>query len=214
VAAAEPVQDRMLIDHHDFNMVLFGQDARDWRGVLPVSHEAVAPRLDGPWRQANGLRFRINYLKPEGYFKVNHGEIEVTEGARIQRFQRDVPLPAAYWRTYALYHEGDVVAYEIELDNRTGRDLENLHVFTNQEGFNVRGGMGRLLGHVQLATLRSLAKAGRAVLRGQARLAGFEAAGGNFEQTHLTVDAEDAGAGRTRLVDEPQANIVDPPRSR
>jgi hypothetical protein len=120
----------------------------------------------------------------------------------------------AYLRTYALYHEGDIVDYEIELENTTGRDLKNLLVFTNQEGFNLRGGMGKPLGNVQLSILKSLAAGGRAVLMGQARLAGFEAAGSNFEQTHLTVDMEGAGTGRTRLVDDPQANIVDPPRSR
>ena len=213
-AVAESVPDRMLIDHHDFEMVAFGQDAHDWRGALPATHQVVAPVLEGPWRQAHGLRFRINYLKPEGFFTVRSGEIEVTEGSRTQSFRRYVPLGPQYWRTYALYHEGDVVDYEIELKNATGRDLTDLLVFTNQEGFNYRGGMGCLLGHVQLVTLKSLAAGGRVVLRGQARLSGFAAAGSNFEQTHLTVDTESGRNVRTRLVDDPQAGILDPPRSR
>ena len=212
-AVPAPVQDRMLIDNHDFDMIAFGQDARQWRGGLSVTHEVVAPRLEGSWRQANGLRFRINYLKPEGYFTAGPAGIEVTEGSRVLRIRRDVRWNPAYWRTYALYHEGDVVDYEIELENLTGRDLENLLVFSNQEGFNYSGGMGRLLGQVQLSTLKSLAAGGRAVLLGQTRLSGFDAAQSNFEQTHLTVDTEDARTGRTRLVDDPQAGVVDPPRS-
>lgn len=213
-AVPEPAPDRMLIDHHDFDIVGAGTDVREWRAELPVTHQAVAPRFAGPWRQEHGLRFRINYLKPEGYFTVRSGEVEVTEGSRTQRFQRNVPLAPDYWRTYALYHEGDLVDYEIELVNDTGRDLEGLLVFTNQEGFDYRGRIGSLLGRVQLSTLKSLAAGGRAVILGQARLSGFAAAGSNFEQTHLTVDTESAQAGRARLVDDPQAGIVDPPLPR
>ena len=213
-AVPEPEPDRMLIDHQDFNMILFGQEARQWRGGRPVTHEVVAPRLEGPWRQAHGLRFRINYLKPEGTLTLGSHGSEVREGSFPPRFYVDVALTPTYWRTYALDHEGDVVDYEIELENLSGRDLENLLVFTDQEGFNYRGGMGKLLGHVQLSTLKSLAAGGRAVLLGQARLSGFAAAESSFEQTHLTVDTEGSQTGRTRLVDDPQAGIVDPPRSR
>ncbi len=209
--ALESAQDRMLINHDGFDMILFGQDAR----LEVVTYEAVAPRLEGPWRQAHGLRFRINYLKPEGYLMLGaHGTVDMTRGSRTRRSYMDLALPPAYLRTYALYHEGDVVGYEIELENITGRDLENLLVFTNQEGFNYRGGMGRLLGQVQLSTIKSLAAGGRVVLSGTARMSGFEAAGSIFEQTHLTVDTEGTQARRTRLVDDPQAGIVDPPRSR
>jgi hypothetical protein len=207
------VPDRMLIDHHDFEMMLFGEDARQWHAGMPFD-DAVAPRLEGPWRQANGLRFRINYLKPKGYFKVDRSEAEITIGSRTRRVQLQARLAPAYWRSYALYCERDWVDYEIAMENLTGRDLENLRVSTNQEGFNFQGGAGQMLGEVQLAALKSLAKGGRAVLMGKMQLSGFAAAGSNFEQTHLTVDSEGADGSRTRLVDDPQANIVDPLRSR
>ncbi|MBI5241221.1 MAG: hypothetical protein HY926_12180 [Elusimicrobia bacterium] len=213
-ASPEPVQDRMLIDHHDFDMVAFGQEARDWRGSMPPTHQVVAPVLQGPWRKSHGLRYRINYLRPEGFFELSREGIYVTDGSREMRVVRRVALGPEYLRTYALYHEGDLVDYEIELVNETGWDLEGLLAFTNQEGFDLRGRIGRLLGRVQLAASGPVSAGQRVVLRGQARLAGFEAAGSNFEQTHLTVEVEDSRTGRRRLVDDPQAGILDPPRAR
>ena len=58
-----------------------------------------------------------------------------------------LPDPAEWLASFV-----DVVDYEIELENLTGRDLGNLLVFTNQEGSNSLGGMGKLLGQVQLST--------------------------------------------------------------
>jgi hypothetical protein len=204
----------MLIDARDFRMVLFGQSAREWSGGRLVTHEPMAPVLQGPWRASRGLRYRINYLRPEGFVTVTADGVDATEGGRSAHVAGALRLGPEYERTYALYHEGDVVDYEIELVNETGRDLASLWAFTNQEGFESRGRIGRLLGGVQLATSGLVMAGQRVVLRGQARLAGFAAAGSNFEQTHLTVETEDARTGRLRLVDDPQAGIVDPPSSR
>jgi hypothetical protein len=175
----------------------------------------VAPRFDGPWHQSNGLRFRINYLKPEGYFTIRRNEVEQTEGSHTRRFPRDVAtLAPAYLRTYALYYEGDWVDYEIELENLTDRELKNLLVFANQEGFNSCGGEGKQLDYGRLFRLKSLAAGGHTILLGKARIAGNAASGSGLEQTHLAVDADDGETGRMRLVDDPQAGIVDPPASR
>jgi hypothetical protein len=236
LGVSEVAPDRMLIDHHDFDIAGVWTDLPE-RGGRPVTHEfvapdrvpiehhgfeitcvwpelqarqVVAPRFDGPWHQSNGLRFRINYLKPEGYYTIRRNEVQLTEGSRTWRVPSHVTLAADYLRTYAVYYEGDLVDYEIELENLTGRDLKNLVVFSKQEGFNRRGGVGKPLDSGRLYSLKSLAAGGRAVLMGRARIAGNAAAGSGLEQTHLAMDAADG----TRLIDDPQAGIVDPPSSR
>jgi hypothetical protein len=91
--------------------------------------------------------------------------------------------------------------------------MENLQFFSGQEGLNSSGKAGRALGEPRLVTLDSLGPGEKAMLFGKMTISGSEAAGSNFEQTHLTVYGDHGEAGRELLVDEPQANIVDPPRS-
>jgi hypothetical protein len=206
--------DRMLINTAGFDMVAFRGVGGDWRGELPQMHTPVAPRLEGPWRESHGLRFRINYLKPEGFFKVDGtDEIEVTipQGSRRYPVAQHVKLPPQYWRTYAIYHGGDVVDYEIELENTSDRTLENLLVFSSQESFNLMGRMGKMLGPVELFKVKTLPPGGHVWLSAKMTIAGYETAGGNFEQSHLSVYTEGEN-GRQNVVDDPQANIVDPPR--
>ncbi len=211
-APAPIVADRMLIDKTGFDIVAFGEEIRWRRHSAAPTHEVAAARIDGPWKQQGGLRFRVSYLKPEGFITLSAKGALVQEGTGPAR-EMGVTRRAPAWLhgRYAIYHEGDQVSFEIELENTTGEELESLEVFTGQEVLALDGGAGRLLGEVQTYAPVNLPAGGRGVLTGKLKVAGAAVARSNFEQTHLSVyQPSERGPGR-RLVDEPQAGILDPP---
>lgn len=211
-ALAPPAPDRMLVDARGFDFVAFGEGLRWARAGRPVVHEVAAPRIEGPWKEQNGLRFRLTYLKPEGFITLDKDGALVREGTGPgRRMSASRRIPERIFGRYAVYHEGDLVDYEIELMNVSGARLSGLEVFTGQEVMDPEGGTGRLLGDVGSFEPVSLAAEGRAVLKGKLRVAGAAVARSNFEQTHLTVYRPGEKGDSRRLVDEPQAGIIDPP---
>ena len=160
-------------------------------GVWPTNrHAPVASSYEANWVETGGVRFRVSYLRPEGYFKV-HGK-----GA-----------PEILWGTYPVYHLNDMVDYQIELTNSRNTPLTGLHIRTKQEILNPKGQAGYPLGEPQAFSSGVLPAGGSTVFKARFKVSGRS----QFEQTHLWVYAAGLYGARELVADTPWAGIVDPP---
>ncbi|MEK9145948.1 MAG: hypothetical protein AAB339_10090, partial [Elusimicrobiota bacterium] len=205
--APPPIPDRMLFR------------PEDRRGPRPLPNlsfgrridDALLPVFQGKWQTQNGLRFRINYLRPVGICLLS--EIGMVYRFRGQtRLDTHARFPREYAGTYPVYWPETVVRYQVEIENAGPEPLEKLRVLAAQEDFNPGGGSGTSLGGFTDWFVPVLRTGERKLLEGVVRMSGAaEGRTSVFEQTHLNVLEEGKGAGGRELVDAPQAGLVDPP---
>ena len=204
---APPVPDRMLFT------------PEDRRGPRPLANlsfgrridDALLPVFHGRWQTQNGLRFRVNYLRPVGICLLS--EIGMVYRFRGQtRLDTHARFPREYAGTYPVYWPETVVRYQVEIENIGPEPREKLRVLAAQEDFNPDGGPGLSLGGLTDWFVPVLRTGERKLLEGVVRMSGADQGRTSvFEQTHLNVLEEGKGAGGRELVDAPQAGLVDPP---
>lgn len=153
-------------------------------------HASVASSYEANWVETGGVRFRVSYLRPEGYFTV-----------------RGKGAPEILWDTYPVYHKDDMVDYQIELINLRSTPLTDLHIHTRQEILSLKGQAGTPLGEPQVFSTGVLPAGERTVFKARFKVTGRA----NFEQTHLSVYAAGLNGVRELVADTPWAGIVDPP---
>ncbi|MEK7744427.1 MAG: hypothetical protein AAB578_08580, partial [Elusimicrobiota bacterium] len=197
-------------------MLVTPEDRRGPRPLANLSYgrridDALLPVFQGRWQVQNGLRFRVNYLRPVGICLL-------TELGMVYRFRGQTRLdtharfPREYAGTYPVYWPEAVVRYQVEIENVGPGPREKLRVLAAQEDFNPEGGPGTSLGGLTDWFVPVLRTGERKLLEGVVRMSGAaEGRTSVFEQTHLNVLEEGKGAGGRELVDAPQAGLVDPP---
>lgn len=164
-----------------------------WGADDGVSHSPVADRSEGVWTESGGVRLRVNYLRPEGFARL-HGDFH--------------GLPKI---EYPVYHGGDAVGYEVEIENLRRTPIKGLRVEARQESIASAGGAGRALDVWRALSGAAELRPGATVrLSGKLTVAGPERTGSNFEQTHLAL-FEEGARGVMRLADAPRAGVLDPP---
>ncbi|MBI3549576.1 MAG: hypothetical protein HY078_11100 [Elusimicrobia bacterium] len=210
VAEASVAADRMMVLHSGMSLdtsvpyFTFIANSR--------SHHPVQARSEGIWHRAGTLRLRVTYLSPEGWSYADGSGLRY-EIPGFSVTDPAVHLPVSYWGRYAVYHPGDVVRYELEIENVGDSDATGLRVSAVQETFERSGGAGKLLPSGREdgidAAAQAIKRGGRTVLKGRFVIAGPRVSGSNFEQTHVRVSGLQ---GTMNLyADLPQASIVDPP---
>ena len=172
----------------------------------------ILPRLDGRWIKGRGVRLRVNYLNPLAFSRANGIGVEYQEiGRRV--LNRGEVLPRSHWGAYAIYHRGQTVQYEIEMENTGATPISRITIFSNQEVLNPQGGRGRRLGEdTRTFPVAVLGPGEKARIKASFRITANWARDGSFEQTHVKVTGHTPGlAIEETLLDAPQAGIVDPP---
>lgn len=163
----------------------------------------VVARVEGPWLQEKGFRLRVVYREAIGL------SVGTKAGYLLERRGWTEPIlqyaPPSRRTTTAVYDEGAEFPYSIELES-TGGAFPNLEVYAGQE--ELTGETLTPLAKIGAARLES---GGRAVIEAKGKLLGRASSTLNFERTHVTIYASDAG-GKRPLADEAEAGVVDPPR--
>lgn len=180
--------------------------------MSPAESRGILPRLDGRWFESNGLRMRVNYLNPLAMSRASGLGVEYKEAGRRALNPSEV-LPESYWGIYAIYHAGQTVQFEIELENAGAGVLSGLAVNSRQEVLNRQGGAGRQLRQEPLNfKVENLAPGEKTKIRSSFKITSRWAQDGSFEQTHVRVTGHQPGTRtETVLMDAPQAGIIDPP---
>lgn len=211
-------RDRMLIAMEPGTRVvavagrngLFDQDLSAPPPAFDEAASASLPPFRDRWLNGSGVSARVSYAGPHGRVRgFPDGYVAVFADGR----KRYAPgrIPAPFQREFPIYYHGELVRIELELVNRSGRDLTGVSVSAVQETFRPVGGEGmRLTPPAEVSVPGVLPAGGRTVVRWWARLVGPGGQAVNLEQTHVTVTAGSGDAART-LLDEAQAGVIDPP---
>ncbi len=207
-AAPRAPEDRILIVPEPTPRSALG-----WLPEVVANFIGKIEPMPGAWIVGRGIRLRVTYLNPMGRSRADAtGVTCVVADGRGER-ERDEVLPQRYWGDYAVYVHDSRLDYEIEVVNTGVAPLKNLQIAMAQEQF-VAEGSGRLLPSDASRGDIPLLRPGESVrLRGDFRLSPRGTVVGHFEQTHVVISAAGEG-GRTNLMDEPHAGLVDPPTER
>jgi hypothetical protein len=114
---------------------------------------------------------------------------------------------------FPIYFAGDLVYYEVELENTGAEPLRDLRVIARQESFEESGLRGEPLGYRPMPVeIARLDPGERMVLPRHFRAPEIlrRPRPVNFDQTHVTVRSG-SGEDAETLLDAPHAGIVDPP---
>lgn len=183
----------------------------------PTPETAAAPevykeRFEMPWFEKNGVRLRVTYLEAYGEtLGDSKGYRLVVPGRPDRNFSAAVPAPLM--RSLPIFFIGELVYYEIEVQNAGAETLRDLRVHARQESFQASGRKGEPIGYRPMPTRISALAAGETtVIRRYFRLPETARGEGpvHFDQTHVSIDAS-SGDGYETLLDAPHAGIVDPP---
>ncbi len=203
---AEPPRDRMMVVREPGFVGVVMANALD--EIFPIDyHPAIyAKRLEGPWIEGRGVRFRINFFNVYG---VTEGTADGFTVKMAHGYKKFVPakVPEILRKTYPVYFHGDVTRAEIEIQNTGLSPISGLEAAARQETLSDNSQPGLSISEpVALPVRGTLAPGETATLGYSFRLNGPGAARVNFEQTHLVITSADSV-----LADEAKAAIVDPP---
>lgn len=169
-------------------------------------------RMEGPWREGRGIRYRVTYLDsigvswsaPDGL----HGYIPYRGAIRAPG-----AYPELFGRRLATYFAGDAARYEVEIEN-TGGFLGELRLWASEEEYAESGARGPAIREPQRAGASRVVALGpgRRIVLARSLRVGHGRAALNLEQTHLVIEARDVYGDQRVLADDPQAGVLDPPR--
>jgi hypothetical protein len=195
--------------------------------------ETYQERIEGPWHEGQGIRYRVNYLESLGLTWNDAAGLHA-----FVPFQGRQSAPAAavpFGAKFGTFFAGQSVHYEVEIENVGPERLRGLKIWSNQEDFAPDGGRGAAVKDASKAScpceailrlfrpsryevpggsyapsrIASLAPGNRIVIERFYR-EGSGSGKVNLEQTHLLIAARGA-AGENVLANDPRAGIVDPP---
>lgn len=149
-------------------------------GPKPL-HSPVASIALGEWKSAGFLRYRVSYLKPEGFF----GGLGV-------------------------YHGGDDVGYIVEATNLGDKPISGLRIASVQEVPGSGSRPAQVLSKKRLLGWPLLRHGESVTLRGEFTVAGFNRTGSHTEYTHLTFEQMGPAGEFVTFADVPKAGAIDP----
>jgi hypothetical protein len=181
-------------------------------GAVFIRPLPIRERFEERWLQGEGVRCRLSYLRPPGLsWGAEDGFYLQYTGLEARRLPQSIP--AVLRRQFPIYFPGDQVEVDVEIVNSGGRTLRDLLAFAGQESFTGSPRVGQPLSELSIKTISELAPGQRAVLRFELSLPPAVAGGAsvNFDQTHLTLKRVMPDGSSVKLLDEPQAGVIDPP---
>lgn len=191
-------------------------------GVGPMRREGrttvdrkLIQKLEGKWQEGKGIRFRVNYLNPVAFSVADQGGMTYKEAGHYMKNSGE-KLPPEYWGQYAIYHHGQKVDYEIEVENTGKKALQGVRIMAAQEVFSREGAQGKVLpDQVKELSVDSIAPAKKAIVKNSFTVTSDWTYHGSLEQTHIKIAAGAATVAAATpaqlLADVYQAGIIDPP---
>lgn len=191
-------------------------------GVGPMRREGrtmvdrkLIQKLEGKWQDGKGIRFRLNYLNPVAFSVADKGGMTYKEPGKFMTNSGE-KLPEEYWGQYAIYHHGQTVEYEIEVENTGKKTLKDVRIMAAQEVFSRQGGQGKVLpDQVRELALSPIEAGKKAVAKNSFKVTSDWTYHGSLEQTHIKIAAGAAAVAAATpaqvLADVYQAGIIDPP---
>jgi hypothetical protein len=202
--APKPVNDKR-------NLIQGGGLKRAITAPLAAFPAGMMPPMVGAWNEGKGLRYRLIYRHPVAFSQASAGGIQYNLPGKFMQNPSEV-VPQRYWGTYPVYYHGQMVEYDIEIENTGKTSLRDLAVTAAEEVFNGQGGPGARLPTDEGRGEVKLLKPGETVkLHNGFQITSDWTWHGSLEQTHVRVTTS-AGAGQSKLLAEAyQAGIIDPP---